>query len=230
MRSKEEATPPFRRSAALAVLVAVAAIALAACDGSHSPQVARLGKTSGSGGSSGTNGSGGHSATTARTGDPTRLLNEWATCMRRHGDPGQADPTVTADKLIDINWNPAIPGGFNGTNKGGQGNSGPGQYCRAYLNAAQTALQGGSHLPSPSPHTLLKFAQCMQGNGIPDFPDPKGDSLSMNIGGDLSPANPTFRNASRLCARRTGAKFLGGGTPPPGTIELNGGGPGLSPG
>jgi len=40
--------------------------------------------------------------------------------MRSHGDPNQADPTITPSKLIDITWNPATPGGIYGTNKGGQ--------------------------------------------------------------------------------------------------------------
>jgi hypothetical protein len=56
------------------------------------------------------------SASSARTAttpskEPTVPLVEWASCMRRHGDPNQADPTITANKLIDIPWNPAIPGG-----------------------------------------------------------------------------------------------------------------------
>ena len=58
------------------------------------------------------------------------MLDEWATCMRAHGDPDQADPTIDANRIIHITWNPAIPGGYEGTNQGGQGNLGPGQYCR----------------------------------------------------------------------------------------------------
>jgi hypothetical protein len=27
-------------------------------------------------------------------GNPTRLVDEWATCMRSHGDPNQVDPTI----------------------------------------------------------------------------------------------------------------------------------------
>jgi hypothetical protein len=148
--------------------------------------------------------------------------------MRSHGDPNQADPTIDANKDIDIDWNPAITGGYYGTNKGGEGNSGPGQYCRAYLDATQKAL-GGDHQPSGVDQvTLEKYSECMRANGIADFPDPINGTLSFNIGagGDLNPSNPTFQHASRLCVQRTGAHVPGGGgPPPPGTIRLTGAGP-----
>jgi len=166
--------------------------------------------------------------TTLANGDPARLVDEWATCMRSHGDPDQADPTVDANKDIDIDWNPAITGGIFETNKGGQGNSGPGQYCRACLDAAQKA-SGGDQQPSGAEQvTLEKYSECMRSIGIPDFPDPTNGALSFNIGagGDLNPNNSTFQHASRLCVQRTGAHVPGvGGPPPPGTIRLDGAGP-----
>ena len=225
---RQEITPTFRRSGRLAALAAAAAIGLAACGGSSSPHVASLGNSSNSGsgrGSSTTTGSG-SSTTALAKGDPTRLLDEWATCMRANGDPNQADPSIDANRDIVITWDPAIPGGYNGTNKGGQGNSGPGQFCRAYLSAAQLALQGGHRPKPPDQATVEKFSECMRANGIPDFPDPTANGLSLNMGGDLIPSNPTFQNASKLCAQRTGAHLPGaGGTLPPGIIKINGAGP-----
>jgi hypothetical protein len=208
--------------AGLAVLCAVVAFALAACAAANSPQVVSLNRSSG-----------GHKSVGIRTtplggGSPTQLLNEWAACMRTHGDPNQADPSVDANKDIHISWDPAIPGGYNGTQKGGQGNVGPGQYCRNYLNQAQSALGGGLAQNVPSQAQILKLAQCMRANGISDFPDSVNGTLSFNIGavGDLNPNNPTFQSASRICSKRTGVAVPGsGGSPPPGTIELNGGGP-----
>ena len=130
--------------------------------------------------------------------------------------------------MININWNPAIPGGIFGTNKGGQGNSGPGQYCRTYLTAAQTAL-GGNRQPTGSDQaTLVKFSECMRANGVPDFPDPSTATLSFNLGagGDLNPNNPTFQNASKLVRPEDRAHTSGSGGPPqPGTIRLEGAGP-----
>jgi hypothetical protein len=159
--------------------------------------------------------------------------------MRSHGDPDQADPTIDANGVIHLTWNPAIPGGYNGTNKGGQGNSGPGQYCREYLTEAQLALQGGHPLKAPSQAQLVQLARCMRANGVPDFPDPMDGNLSFSAGpgSDVNPNDPAFQHASKLCAQKTGAHLPGaGGSPPSGTIELNGaglpgnGGPGANSG
>jgi hypothetical protein len=179
-------------------------------------------------GGSGASDGGASTTTAAPKGNPTRLLDEWADCMRVHGDPNQADPTIDANKVIHITWDLTIPGGYNGTQKGGQGNVGPGQYCRSYLDEAQSALQGGGQAQNaPSQAQLLKVAQCMRANGIPDFPDPVDGTLSFNIGsgGDLNPDDPRFQNVSKICSEKTGVNMPGtGGSPPPGTIELNGGG------
>jgi hypothetical protein len=209
------------RRSGFAVLLAAAALGLAACASSGSPHVASLGKSSGRSDS-------GSTTTTQPKGNATALLNEWAACMRSHGDPGQADPTIDADDVIHITWNPTIPGGYNGTNKGGQGNSGPGQYCRSYLTAAQNALRPDGTGNPPDPVQLEKYSECMRANGIPDFPDPMDGTLSFRVGagGDLNPNDPTFKNASRKCTRSTGVQLPGArGTLPPGTITLNGAGP-----
>jgi hypothetical protein len=211
----------------LVVLVVAAAIGLAACGGgSGSPQVASLATSSGnSSGRSATTRSG-SSTTAVAKGDPTRLLDEWATCMRAHGDPSQADPSIDANRDIVITWDPAVPGGYNGTNKGGQGNLGPGQFCRAYLEAAQLALQGGHRPKLPDQATAEKFSECMRADGIPDFPDPTANGLQLNGGGDLNGGNPTFQTAGKLCSQRTGVHFPGaGGTPPAGIVRLNGAAP-----
>ena len=170
----------YRRSGGLAALLAAAAIGLAACSGSSSPSRARepaphrrqLADEHEPGDQQRSPAAESTTTTTLQNGDPTRLLDEWADCMRSHGDPGQADPTIDANKDIDIDWNPTITGGIFGTNKGGQGNSGPGQYCRAYLDAAQKAL-GGDHQPSGADQaTLEKFSECMRANGSRTFPTP----------------------------------------------------------
>ena len=79
----------------------------------------------------------------------------------------------------------------------------------------------------PSEAQLVRFSACMRVNGIPDFPDPVDGNLSYNrgAGGDLNPDNPTFQHASELCVEKTGAHVPGAGSPPPGTIEINGASP-----
>ena len=111
-----------RRWGGLAVLVAGAAIGLAACSGSSAPHVASLGNDSGDGSP--------RTTTTAPAGSPAQLLDEWASCMRSHGDPGQIDPTVDASKVIQITL---------GAGYGGQGLRGGSGACGTYLSAAQTA-------------------------------------------------------------------------------------------
>ena len=216
-----------RRLGGITVLIAAAAVMLAACGGeSASPHVANLGQTSTSGQSAASAGGGRSSATTTPSGGtPTQILDQWASCMRAHGDPNQADPTIDANGIIHISWNPATPGGYEGTNQGGQGDLGPGQYCRQYLSEAQTALQGGHPIEGATQAQLLTFAQCMRANGIADYPDPVGGNLSFNLGagGDLNPDNPTFENATKVCVQKTGVHVPGSsGGPPSGTIELNG--------
>jgi hypothetical protein len=213
-------TTTYRRSGGVAALATVAIIGLAACGGSGSPHVASLSNSSGN--------SGGSTTTTLPKGNPTQLLDEWASCMRAHGDPNQVDPTIDANKVIHITFPASVSG--NGPVGIGKGSDDP---CSAYLTAASTALRGGKPPQRPDPAKLEKFSQCMRANGIPDFPDPTGGGLSIQThpGSDLNPNNPTFRNASKLCAKKYDVPGLGGGTPPPGAVEATGGGgPGGGPG
>jgi hypothetical protein len=221
-------TRMYRLAGGFTVLIAAATIGLAACSDSatNSPHVASLGNSGGSGSStrSGNPATAGNSTTTQPKGDPTQLLDQWAVCMRSHGDRNQADPTIGANKVIDITISPAIQGGYDGYS-GEYGSGGPGLYCRAYLNAAQTALRGGQPPPKFDLAKALRFSECMRANGIRDFPDATASGLSFSIGagGDLNPSNPTFQNASKLCAEETGVHLPGAGPPPPGTIEIDGG-------
>src|SRR5215831_16220556 len=208
----------YRRSGGLAAVAAATVIGLAACGPSRTPHVPSLGKGSGSGSAS--------PALPKR--NPPQLLDEWAACMRSHGDPNQVDPTIDANKVIHITF----PAGANGNGPAsiGKGSNDP---CGAYLTAASTALRGGKPLPKPDPAKLEKFSQCMRANGIPDFPDPSGGGLSIRTqpGSDLNPHDATFQNASKFCAKKYGLQGFGGGTPPPGSIEAtSSGGPQGGPG
>jgi hypothetical protein len=197
-------------------LAAVAVVGLAGCGGgANASQVASVATT--------TSRSAVHSAPKPANVNPSQLLAEWGACMRGHGDPDQKDPSIDANKLIHIVWNEAIPGGYYGTSKGGHGNSGPGQYCRTYLDAAQAALRKGTHeAPPPSQAQTVRFSRCMRTNGIPDFPDPTSSGLTINrgAGGDLDPNNPAFQRAAKLCGRQTGAHLFTS-SPQPGTIVLD---------
>lgn len=218
----------YGRSGVLALAVALASC-LAACGGSSGSEVASLGtSTSSVGNSAAPAGSGQTGTTRGSGGNATKLLDEWATCMRSHGDANQADPTVDANKVIHITLAADVPGGYDGTSHGGQGNVGPGQYCRTYLSAAQTALRGAQQIPNYTEVQLVRVAECMRANGIPDFPDPSNGNLSFNratAGSDLNPNNPRLQNAAKKCAEKTGVR-LPGVAPLTGAIVLNGAGGG----
>src|SRR5580704_15844418 len=127
-----------RRRCGVVVLVVGAALGLAACSGSSAPHVASLGKNSGDGSVS---------TTTVPARSPTQLLDEWAACMRSHGDPDQVDPTVDATKVIQI----TLGAGYAGGLRGGSG------ACGAYLSRAEAALGGGTPPAASSEATALKF-------------------------------------------------------------------------
>jgi hypothetical protein len=201
-------TTTYRRPARLAILVAAAAIGLAACSGgSSTPHVASLGNRSNGASGSTANGS---SSTATGSGNPSQLLDEWATCIRGHGDPSQADPTIDANKDIEItmtNVSDTLAGEVHGS-------SGP---CSSYLLAAENALRGGQPAPHAPPlATQVKYAECMRANGVPDFPDPNG-SQDQYVG-NLDPNSPTFQNADKLCSAKTGEPYYAPGTEAPGVV------------
>ena len=168
------------------------------CASSKSPSVASLGATTSSSAASSTNAGSGNSAT---TGNPAQMLDDWAACMRSHGVPNQADPTIDDRKAIHIALAPKQGVPFVDQFK---------KPCQTYLTEAEEALRGGKPFAKPDTAKLLAFSECMRAHGIPDFPDPSHSGLVVNGGGDLNPNNPTFQNASKVCAKKTGVQGFGG--------------------
>jgi hypothetical protein len=207
-------TRTYWRPGALAILVAVAAIGLSACSsGSSTPQVASLGKSSSDG--SGSSAATGSSTTPGATVNATQLLGEWTACMRSHGDPNQATPTIDASKVIHV----TIPADFNGLlGLGGKTGS---NSCSAYMNDASKALGGGSgNSTNGAPKSqvpLVKFAECMRANGVPDFPDP-GSNGQGNVPPDSN--TPKYLNAQKICAAKTGLSRFAGGSSYPGEVRM----------
>jgi hypothetical protein len=211
----------LRRSGGLTVLVAAVTIGLAACGGGFTQQVASLGPSSsgnGSGNSTGSGNGSGSSTAAGSAGNPTQLVDEWASCMRSHGDPDQSAPAIDANKVIHVTIPRGVPGGIFGYN--GQTGSGPGRFCAAYLNAASTALRGGKSAPAgPSQAQELKYAECMRANGVSNYPDPTGSGATSLS--NLDPNGPTFENAEKVCYRQTGVAGLGDASSQPGDIVPN---------
>ncbi|MGH3395898.1 MAG: hypothetical protein ACRDPO_14545 [Streptosporangiaceae bacterium] len=203
-----------QQSGGLAALIAASAMGLAACSGhgASSPHVASLGNSSTRGPSPvSIRGHGrGRTATRLSTGNPTRLLDQWAACMRRHGDPGQTDPTIDANKVIHIAMPANVPPELSSE---AHGSTGP---CSNDELAAESALRGGHPAPTgPSQVALAKYAECMRANGVPNYPDSTGSTTNFQ-GTGVDPNSPIAQKANDVCARKTGmpaAYITGDGVP-----------------
>jgi hypothetical protein len=56
--------------------------------------------------------------------------------------------------------------------------------------------------PAPTGEAgLLAYSECMRSHGVPDFPDPVGNSLQLRAGpgSDLDPTSPKFIAAQKAC-------------------------------
>lgn len=143
------------RALLMIVLLAVPVLALTGC---------------GSGG-----GSAGSSPSSNAMSDPQILAigKELAQCLRQHGVPNLPDPTVNNGRLI-------LPdAGMEGVTDA-QMNTAM-QACQSIRNKLPASAFGGAGQPSQAPLTaddlakLRKFAECMRGQGLSDFPDPGPD-------------------------------------------------------
>ena len=74
--------------------------------------------------------------------------------------------------------------------------------------AASSAGGSGSDPSSPKSSSaptgaagLLAYSECMRAHGVPDFPDPVGDSLQIKAspGSDLDPNSPQMQTAQTAC-------------------------------
>jgi hypothetical protein len=229
---RRDKTTSCRRSGGLAVLAAAAAIGLAACGGGlKTPHVASLGTTTSlgtslanSGGGTPTGGtSDGSSATTVAKGNPTALLDQWATCMHSYGDANQADPTVDAYGVIHI----TIPTDAQDLSNEVHAGADP---CNQYIAAAQSALRAANPVaPPPDQAELLKYVGCMRANGVPNYPYPTGNTTNFN-GTGVDPNSPQVENVSKLCGEKlTLPGWWISGNGPPGDVEVSSGGPNGGP-
>lgn len=133
---------------------------------------------------------------------------EFTACMRSHGVPGFPEPNaqggVTLNGNIDVN-SPTYSSAFNYCSQkyGFSGQASPGQ------SAAMLADN-------------LRYAACMRGHGLKDFPDPNSHGqfqIQAAPTSDLNPGNPRYQAANNACSH---LQFKGGGSGP--QLGSNGGG------
>ena len=215
-------TPGTHRSAGLAALIAAAAIGLAACGSGQSPQhVASLAE---SGAPGGANGSGSSGTTTSSAtevkGNPTALLDEWATCMHSHGDPNQTDPTIDAYGVINI----SIVGMSQAAEELSNAVHSGTDPCNQYVAEAQSALRAAHPVAAPPDQAEgLKYVSCMRANGVPSYPYSQGGKTDFN-GTGVDPNSPFVQNVNKLCGKKLGLPaWWINGTGPPGDVTVSSG-------
>lgn len=111
----------------------------------------------------------------------------YAQCIRTHGVPNFPDPNSQGQFTV-------------------QGNDT--QAEEAALATAKTAcrslLPGGQLSQSQEQqrlNELLQFARCMRSHGVPNFPDPKSNPVSLNLrGSGIDRKSPQFQSAQQACS------------------------------
>lgn len=117
----------------------------------------------------------------------------YAGCMRTHGLPNYPFPQSNPSGR-----NVALNSSFDSKSKA----------YPAANRACKHLLPFGGGFPTPAEIAkidaqLLKFAECMRRNGVPNFPDPIVSSHSIGFKG-VNPFSKAARKAQRVCGRPGG--------------------------
>lgn len=110
-------------------------------------------------------------------------MTRFAACVRRHGAPNFPDPPYSAGELNDLGFRKNSPVMTRAT-----------QDCHADALAAgvvQTQAEQAAHMKA-----LLKIAQCMRANGVPNFPDPSSSGLGLT---EPVVESPRYAAAAKKC-------------------------------
>jgi hypothetical protein len=189
----------------------VLALAPAGCGSSSSPGVAHVGTSASTptGGSGSGTPESGESIAAAQ-----QKLVKFAQCMRTHGEPEFPEPSEGHIQIHRQNGhgpNPESPQ-WKAAEKA----------CSKYApaNVASSPAQQKARQEQ-----ALKFSECMQHNGVPNFPDPKfssGGGVQMSLKG-IDPSSPRFQAAAKACQSNSPfAKMMAKG--PPGAKAAGGAG------
>ncbi|TMQ94556.1 hypothetical protein ETD83_23865 [Actinomadura soli] len=145
------------------------------------PVLAACGDSGGSAGGSGGSGGSGAAAGGGTTGKSDNRYVKYAQCMRANGVPDWPDP-IDGDKfrMPMGKINPDSPG-FKAAERKCEPVRPP-----EWRAPDDPALQA----------KMLKYAQCMRKNGLPDFPDPQDGKLDT---GGVDPDSPQYKAADQKC-------------------------------
>ena len=179
----------LRMTVPLIASMAAVALGLSACgSGSASLGVAHLGSTTSTQApSSAATGIGANSS-------KYRAALAYVSCMRSHGVANFPDPSS----------NGMLNDDFASGGKGGPISSGINRNSPQFIQASTVCrhlLPGG--IPTAAQNQLaltkgLKFARCMRGHGVANYPDPTTAGV-VHLGAGVDPSSPEFQNARTLC-------------------------------
>jgi hypothetical protein len=192
-RGRRDETPARRRAAGLAILLA-AALALAACStapnsapGARPQSVASLGARSAATPTTTQPGSG-NSGPGKPAADDSSAALKFSQCMRAHGVSEFPDPSPDGGfsfNASDVNINSPT---FKAAQRACQQDFGAG------TPAGQALTQDLNH--------LLRYARCMRGHGVINFPDPvlrSGLPPGFDFPPNMDLTSPTFLAADHIC-------------------------------
>ncbi len=124
---------------------------------------------------------------------------KFAGCMRSHGVPNFPDPgsNGSIDLTPGSGLNPASP-----AFKSAQGQ------CKKLLPGGGPKAASAPPPSASEVRAALKWAQCVREHGVPNFPDPSGNSnqpglfvrgVVFPVGPDFNPQSPAFKQAQASC-------------------------------
>lgn len=183
--------PTPGRVVAFVFVMASLGLITGACGGAAAPGIANVGSTTSTtqASSSPTAGNGGNTA-------KYQAALAYVNCMRSHDEPGFPDPA--ANGTLNVNF-------ATGGKGGAPVSSGIDRMSPQYVSADKTCrhlLPGGVPTPAQKQQALtkaLKFARCMRGHGVPDFPDPNPTNPGVVHLAGVDPSSPQFQRAQKTC-------------------------------
>lgn len=159
------------------------------------------------------------SASSSQSADPSKQLVEFATCMRRNG-VDMPDPDVGTDGKIEMRM--GARGGAKAAAKAGdvieKGDANhpkldpnfekAQQACKEFMPRVGATLDPEQQAQFQD--AMLKFAECMRGEGV-DMPDPEFDEGRVMMRGGAAKADEDFEAAEKVCRKHL-ADFKGPAT------------------
>jgi hypothetical protein len=138
-------------------------------------------------GCSASGGSGAATTTTSGQQAATAVLSEFVRCARANGMPS------LPDLRLDSNGQVSFPAGTPEPPKSVE------RACRSIWERLPASATGDRGQPPADIQALLRYAQCMRGHGMADFPDPQADGrfpLPASLRGGKT---PSFLRANQAC-------------------------------